>query len=179
VTASFGVTEIEPGDSVESVLRRADKALYASKEKGRNCTTFLTSVCLQRNSEQSQPRSDLDPFLYVNAFCAVTAADTVIYKLGGFVNDHHGVILDVTPHKVTIRLGSTGILPFWGTRRMRQPVRVELSFGEKIAAAGGRGTPRVNIRTVIQPEGWIRNREVFLDRVHHVMRELKAYFAAE
>jgi diguanylate cyclase (GGDEF)-like protein/putative nucleotidyltransferase with HDIG domain len=179
VTASFGVTEIEPGDSVESVLRRADKALYASKEEGRNRTTALTIAGLRQYGDPKPVRSDFEPFEYVTAFCAVTAADTVIYKLGGFVNDHHGVIRDVSPHKVVILLGSTGLWPFWGSRRNRQPVHVELSFGEKIASAGGRGTPRVNIRTVIRPEGWVRNRDVFLDRAHQVIRELKAYFAAE
>lgn len=37
MTASFGVTAIHPGDSGhEAVLRRADRALYRSKEDGRN-----------------------------------------------------------------------------------------------------------------------------------------------
>ncbi|MBL4711731.1 MAG: GGDEF domain-containing protein [Gammaproteobacteria bacterium] len=37
VTSSFGVTEFDPGkDSVETVLERADKALYMAKEFGRN-----------------------------------------------------------------------------------------------------------------------------------------------
>src|SRR5690606_10371383 len=38
VTASFGVTQSEPGDSVESIIRRADKALYKAKDLGRNRT---------------------------------------------------------------------------------------------------------------------------------------------
>lgn len=179
VTASFGVTEIEQGDSVESVLRRADKALYTSKAEGRNRSTSLTTADMNRERDKSVVQTEADPFIHMSNFCAVTAADTVIYKLGGFVNDHHGVILDVTPQKVTIRLGSTGLFPFWGKLRKRQPVKVELSFGEKIAAAGGRGTPRVNIRTSIRPEGWIRSREVFMDRAHQVLRELKGYFAAD
>lgn len=179
VTASFGITEIESGDSVESVLRRADKALYASKEKGRNCTTSLTIEALEREKEDAQVHSNSDPFVYMNAFCAVTAADTMIYKLGGFVNDHQGAILDVTPQRVSIRLGSAGLWPFWGTKRKRQPVRVELSFGEKIASNGARTTPRVNIRITIKPDGWVRKREVFSDRAQQVMRELRGYFAAE
>ena len=36
VTLSIGVTEIQPGDSVESMVRRADEALYAAKKQGRN-----------------------------------------------------------------------------------------------------------------------------------------------
>jgi diguanylate cyclase (GGDEF)-like protein len=36
VTASLGVTAWEPDDSVDSLLRRADRALYAAKSGGRN-----------------------------------------------------------------------------------------------------------------------------------------------
>ncbi len=36
VTASFGVTELQPGDTAESMLRRADRALYQAKDAGRN-----------------------------------------------------------------------------------------------------------------------------------------------
>ncbi|MDX2220304.1 MAG: diguanylate cyclase [Burkholderiales bacterium] len=36
VTLSVGVTEIRPGDSVESMVKRADEALYAAKKQGRN-----------------------------------------------------------------------------------------------------------------------------------------------
>jgi diguanylate cyclase (GGDEF)-like protein len=37
VTASFGVTECVPGESLSSVLSRADKALFQAKDHGRNC----------------------------------------------------------------------------------------------------------------------------------------------
>ncbi|MNG41205.1 Response regulator PleD [compost metagenome] len=36
VTASFGVSSVRPGDSGEALLQRADQALYAAKEHGRN-----------------------------------------------------------------------------------------------------------------------------------------------
>ena len=36
VTASFGVTEYIKGDSMQSVIGRADKYLYEAKEKGKN-----------------------------------------------------------------------------------------------------------------------------------------------
>ena len=38
-TASFGVAEYRAGDSVNTLMARADAALYASKAKGRNCVT--------------------------------------------------------------------------------------------------------------------------------------------
>ena len=37
VTASIGVTEYAPGESIETALGRADRALYRAKGAGRNC----------------------------------------------------------------------------------------------------------------------------------------------
>lgn len=37
VTVSIGVSQMAPGESVESLVGRADAALYAAKEGGRNC----------------------------------------------------------------------------------------------------------------------------------------------
>lgn len=39
VTISLGVSELEPGESIDEFLRRADEALYASKDAGRNRIT--------------------------------------------------------------------------------------------------------------------------------------------
>lgn len=36
VTGSFGVAELEPGDTVDALLRRADARLYAAKRQGRD-----------------------------------------------------------------------------------------------------------------------------------------------
>jgi diguanylate cyclase (GGDEF)-like protein len=41
-TASFGVAQIEHGDSFEEMISRADKALYAAKNSGKNIV--LTSA---------------------------------------------------------------------------------------------------------------------------------------
>jgi len=37
VTASFGVAQAAPSDSPESIIARADQALYNAKQSGRNC----------------------------------------------------------------------------------------------------------------------------------------------
>ncbi len=43
VTASFGVAELNPGESAEELLNRSDRALYAAKEAGRNCVMSAES----------------------------------------------------------------------------------------------------------------------------------------
>jgi len=40
-TASFGVSSFEKGMSVEVLIDNADKALYLSKDDGRNCVTTI------------------------------------------------------------------------------------------------------------------------------------------
>jgi len=37
ITASFGVTQLQENDTLESIFQRADEALYLAKESGRNC----------------------------------------------------------------------------------------------------------------------------------------------
>lgn len=37
VTASFGITQFKTNDTQESIIKRADIALYQAKQKGRNC----------------------------------------------------------------------------------------------------------------------------------------------
>ncbi|MEA4933552.1 MAG: diguanylate cyclase [Lawsonibacter sp.] len=41
VTASIGVTKGQPGQTLESMMRRVDKALYQSKDQGRDLITVL------------------------------------------------------------------------------------------------------------------------------------------
>jgi diguanylate cyclase (GGDEF)-like protein len=41
ITASFGVTAVNSGDRIESLIDRADAALYVSKRQGRNRVTCL------------------------------------------------------------------------------------------------------------------------------------------
>ncbi|MFK5985906.1 MAG: diguanylate cyclase [Pseudomonadota bacterium] len=43
IQASFGVTEIIQGDSMETAIERADQALYRAKSSGRNCVKHKAS----------------------------------------------------------------------------------------------------------------------------------------
>jgi diguanylate cyclase (GGDEF)-like protein/hemerythrin-like metal-binding protein len=56
VTASFGVTEMRPDDTVEAMLHRVDEALYHAKESGRNQVRCAESwVDLARAATPEKP----------------------------------------------------------------------------------------------------------------------------
>ena len=44
MTASFGIARLESDDTFESVVRRADRALYAAKLAGRNCVVLESEL---------------------------------------------------------------------------------------------------------------------------------------
>lgn len=41
VTCSFGVATLKEGDSLDSLISRADKAMYAAKKSGKNCVKYF------------------------------------------------------------------------------------------------------------------------------------------
>ncbi len=183
LTASFGVTQAEPGDSVESVLRRADKALYAAKHDGRNLTRSL-SLAEQNRGELVQATPELVPQnkVFQGTFVTMVAADMLVYKMGGFVTDEKAKLLEVTPNRVLLRVGQRGLLPFWGGSDDRRPVDVEVNFGEpQRSEVRGRkvGTAKVLVTVRIRPVGWIRDKETFDERAARVLRQLSSYFAAQ
>jgi diguanylate cyclase (GGDEF)-like protein len=65
VTASFGVAGYCPGDSVETLLARADRALYIAKDSGRNCVVTAPGPRSRRSADPAStttgPRSTYGP----------------------------------------------------------------------------------------------------------------------
>ncbi|HXY33779.1 MAG TPA: diguanylate cyclase [Planctomycetaceae bacterium] len=183
VTTSFGVTQVEPGDTVESLLKRADRALYNAKKTGRNRTVSLTND-ENRVEEQISAVEDQkadDPYVFEAKFHACIAADMIVYKLGGFVRDEHGTLSEVSETQAMIKLGSRSVFPFWGKSPRSQPVTVMVQFGNEKATPSRRqrvASKQVSIKVRIQPLGWKPKEEAFQRRAHSVLRILRSYFAA-
>jgi diguanylate cyclase (GGDEF)-like protein/putative nucleotidyltransferase with HDIG domain len=183
VTVSLGVTQAERQDSLESVLKRADRALYMAKQSGRNKTCSLT---LEQEIEtpaetETEENKSTDPFVFESSFLACIAADMIVFKLGGLVRDEEAKLKKVTEHRVSIRLGSAGLLRVWGSSPERQPVDVVIDFSARTAPNQGRraAAPHVVVHTKITPIGVIRNAETFQIRARHVQKMVRSYFAAE
>jgi len=167
LTVSFGVTQVEAGDSVESILRRADKALYRAKESGRNRSCVLSSATLEHGDDPDGRRPE--PFVRKTTFQAVVAADMIVYKLGGFVNDHHAELKEATRHRAIVQLGQRGLLPYWGKTDAKRPVELTIDFGNAPPASGLQrrsASKQVPIEVSVRPVGRIRDSQVFQQRAN-------------
>ncbi|MEE8452528.1 MAG: diguanylate cyclase [Thermoguttaceae bacterium] len=140
VTVSFGVTEIQPGDTPETMLRRADRALLMAKSRGRNQVVQLGTGPDGEASEDGQPRETTtgaskiektdSKQLLEQVLITSVPVKMAIEKLRGFVADHRAKILKINGNHVSLE-----IVEQYGTlRRLTdRPIafRVDLCFLEE------------------------------------------------
>jgi predicted signal transduction protein with EAL and GGDEF domain len=55
VTASFGVAELQPGEDLTSLMRRADAALYEAKRRGRDRVRSADAQGAKAGAEVNPP----------------------------------------------------------------------------------------------------------------------------
>ena len=113
ITASFGVTEFQSGDSDETILARADRALLKAKDNGRN---RVVQLGLGKMSEIAEPihRSGWFEWFTGSGDGAATAVDILtpvpidlaIDKLRGFIADHHAEIVKVSENQLSLKVVS-------------------------------------------------------------------------
>lgn len=94
VTASFGVTELQDNDTPESILKRADQALYIAKEQGRNQVVQLTDD--DNNGNESKSSGGLLDWLLgarssrnliESSMVSKVPIELVVGKLKGFITE--------------------------------------------------------------------------------------------
>jgi hypothetical protein len=185
LTASFGVTQALAGDSAGTMMRRADKALYAAKNGGRNQTCFLLENDPQAVVEEEESDTLPPPGLheFTASFHACTAAEMIVYKLGGFVTEGDAKLLEISPERVRLRLGRLGLLSGWGKTDERRPVDIELDFSAQAPPREVNGklvkSNQVLVQIKIRPLGRPRSPEDFDLRARGVVKQLSTYFLAE
>ena len=136
ITASFGVTEIQAGDTPETMLRRADRALLGAKESGRNRVVQLGTGIPHNVKEKRrrpwrrwfQPRPSTQ-VLEETLVAAVPLAVTM-EKLRGFVSDHHAEIVATEDGKLQLQITKQAV---FGRRNAERPISllVSLQFVEE------------------------------------------------
>ena len=164
VTASFGVTEFQSGDSAETVLARADRALLKAKDNGRNRVIQLGSGNQIELIKTGTKKSWLSWFDSVDVPCesecdiiTPVPVDMAIEKLRGFIADHNAEIITVTENQVSLKLNA--ICPQGGRRRADHHIalRAQLTLSEiKEDAPTPRTPSKTNVHVNLEP---VRNRD--------------------
>ncbi|HEX4145383.1 MAG TPA: diguanylate cyclase [Pirellulales bacterium] len=160
ITASFGVTEVQPGDTPETMLRRADRALLQAKQRGRNMVVQLGTGI----TEPEEPAKGFFWFRRPGAMDLIVQKRLVttvpmkmaVEKIRGFVADHHAEIESIDGQNITLKLsaGWSGFLK----RRSDRPAAfvIELRLTEErpdkdAAAPKEARSLRTQVHLIIRP----------------------------
>jgi diguanylate cyclase (GGDEF)-like protein/putative nucleotidyltransferase with HDIG domain/PAS domain S-box-containing protein len=109
-TASFGVTECQPGDTPETMFRRADRALLNAKEEGRNRVVQLGSgndEPAKHTPRANRSKSSRDALVEQRFHCDAPL-EASIDKLRGFIADHHATIVALDGNQVQLSVACPG-----------------------------------------------------------------------
>ncbi len=188
ITASFGVTEIQAGDTPETMLRRADRALLRAKAAGRNRVVQLgtgvphnareTRRHMWRRWFRARPSTRL---LEETLLTAVPLAVTM-EKLRGFVSDHHAEIVATEDGKLQLQITKQAAS---SRRHADRPISllVSLQFGERRVDERNRsapGSPCTMIHVAIAlANNRDRRRGNADERARQLSASLKSYFLAQ
>jgi diguanylate cyclase (GGDEF)-like protein/PAS domain S-box-containing protein/putative nucleotidyltransferase with HDIG domain len=187
ITASFGVTELQPGDTPETMLRRADRALLQAKDQGRNQV-----VQLGGGMTEEQPKKSWWPFaswrsdaLVDTVLVTAVPLEVAIQKLRGFVSDQNAKITSTSERALSLEVSDE-----LSSANRRQNDRVitfaiDLKFSERHVerantqglAAGKYVETRVNVK--IRPRrDRDRRRDSTVTKARNLLGSLKSYLIA-
>ncbi len=188
ITASFGVTEFQAGDSPETILSRADRALLKAKDSGRNRVVTLgdSNQVIRRETQKrsgwfSWFDSHDDSELEFNIVTPVPAS-LAIEKLKGFIADHDADVVDVSERQVSLKINA--FCPRGGRRRVDQrialSVRLTLSdvHSDEVDSANHADFTKVHVSlSPIRKRD--RRRQEFQPTAELMVESLKSYLMGQ
>jgi diguanylate cyclase (GGDEF)-like protein len=189
VTASFGVTETQAGDTAETMLNRADRGLLLAKESGRNMVVQLGAGGGTVEKPAGRPWWQFWHSAVVEAVLEQNLITTVplkvaIEKLRGFVADHGAEIKSIEDSRILMHVQ--------GEKKEQRrsadrsvPLVVELAFAEEHVRgnnstnASGPTTTRTKIQVIIRPKrNRDRRRAPAIARARQLLTSLRSYLMA-
>ncbi len=187
-TASLGVTEVQPGDTPDTMLRRADRALLAAKEQGRNRVVQLGTG--NESGSFPLPRLHRQNTAGVPLFRQRIASElplaVSVEKLRGFIADHHGHVVSVAGNHVTLAV-ELGIphRPFRHHAEHVTTFVIDLDYHEEPAmlpegpATLASRNQRTIINVAIRPDAPVQCRPKSLEQfARQMFVSLRAYLVA-
>jgi diguanylate cyclase (GGDEF)-like protein/PAS domain S-box-containing protein/putative nucleotidyltransferase with HDIG domain len=188
ITVSFGVTVLQAGDTPETMLRRADRALLQAKDQGRNQVVQLGDGMMEEKPKKSWwPFQSWGGQALVEA-TLVTAVpiEVAIQKLRGFIADQNAKIvktadaelhLEVTDrHTADTRRATDRPTTFLIDLKLSQ-THMDRSNSHGFAAGNYVET---RIDTVIRPRrDRDRRRDAVVDKARRLLGSLKSYLMAQ
>jgi diguanylate cyclase (GGDEF)-like protein/PAS domain S-box-containing protein len=105
-TASFGVTELQTGDTPETMLRRADRALLQAKDQGRNQVVQLGDGMMEEKVKRSWwPFQSWRGGALVEAtLISAVPIEVAVQKLRGFIADQNAKIVKTNENELQLAI---------------------------------------------------------------------------
>ncbi len=186
-TASFGVTELQTGDTPETMLRRADRALLQAKDQGRNQVVQLGDGMMEEKVRRSWwPFQTLRGGALVEAvLVSAVPIEVAVQKLRGFIADQEAKIVKTNENE--LQLSITDTRPSSNRRTTDRPVMFMISLKlsqqhtERVSNLGLTSGTFVETRVVvtIHPRrDRDRRREATIERARRLLGSLKSYLMA-
>jgi diguanylate cyclase (GGDEF)-like protein len=183
VTSSLGVASARRGDSVQSLLERADSCLYSAKAAGRNRTCQETApevnppVAETPAEETTQVHEKNGRFEFSDRIEVSTSLELTGIKLRAFISEQGGTIAEQEKGRMKIQVGSPGFFNRWGRSPAKQPVELIISFETTRRSSSNWEPLRIHriVSVEIHSEGKVPNIDVFTVRCLALMRDLRAY----
>lgn len=184
ITASFGVTELQMGDTPESILRRADRALYQAKDSGRNRVVQLGAGLMpdqesNKGSWLSWLRAKPLDCLLERQLMAQVPINLLVEKIKGFISDNEAEIVNIEDDYLVLALRADSMLQ---RRQSDRPVDlvVEMKLREvSRQTAGKTAAAHTIINVVIRPRRGRDRRRQGAEQATRILSSLRSYLIAQ
>ena len=191
ITASFGVTVVQLGDTDESSLGRADRCLIMAKESGRDRVVAIGLEEVKSNNHQvfTQPTTWLDwvgfstnkIYLESELISNVTK-EVTLEKLRGFIEEFQGKVNHVELNQAIfdIDCNNTPMACQTNQRLGKHRIKIKLTELEMKAGCEKNQIKLVtHIHVIITPMSNRDRREGVMNQCARLMQALQCYLLAQ
>lgn len=184
VTSSFGVSTANVGDTVQTLLERADECLYRAKETGRNKTCWEgqeqdenVDATLEAKASDSRVTEVNGVLLFSQDIEMSTSLQLTAMKLNAFIDTTEDLVVTEQAHgHMKMRVGTVGFTRRWGKTHDKQAVEMDVRFEtSREADDSGKAKTRRKVSVAIVPVGRVPDSATFELRCLQVMLALRSY----